>query len=234
MPHPKALSVDDITACCDPDQFHFETTAELDSLDRIIGQERAIESIRFGIGVKNNGYNLFVLGPPGVGKSTAINQHLADKATAAETPNDWCYVNNFQDETKPVLLSLPTGRGQTLRRDMAQLIEDLQSAIPTAFDSEEYKARAQLIQSELQTCEENAFRSLNKEATEHSINIYQTPGQFSFVPSKNGEDIPPQAFEKMDKSKREKYEEATAHLQKKLQDILQNEIPKWRKEAREK
>ncbi len=234
MPHPKALSVDEITACCNPDQFHFETTAELDSLDRIIGQNRAIESIRFGIGVKNNGYNLFVLGPPGVGKSTAINQHLADKATAAETPSDWCYVNNFQDETKPVLLSLPTGRGRVLRNDMAQLIEDLRSAIPTAFDSEEYKARAQLIQSELQTREENAFRSLNKEATEHSINIYQTPGQFSFVPSKNGKDIPPQAFEKMDKSEREKYEEATAHLQKKLQDILQNEIPKWRKEAREK
>ncbi len=229
----KALSVDEITPCCDPEQFPFETTDELDNLDKIIGQERALKSIRFGIGVKNDGYNLYVLGPPGVGKFTAINQYLQEKAKENSTPSDWCYVNNFQDESKPILLKLPSGFGGILKEGMSQLIEDLQSAIPTAFDNDEYKSRAQLIEAKLQKKEQEAFRTLGKEATKHHLKVLQTPEQFSFIPLKDDTEMSPQDFEQLPEDERAIFEKAIVALQKTLQNLLQKEIPKWRKAARE-
>ena len=229
----KALSVDEITTCCDPEQFSFETTDELENLDKIIGQERALKSIRFGIGVKNDGYNLYVLGPPGIGKSTAINQYLQEKAKENSTPSDWCYVNNFQDESSPILLKLPSGFGRILKEGMSQLIEDLQSAIPTAFDSDEYKSRAQLIEAKLQKKEQEAFRALGKEATKHHLKVLQTPEQFSFIPLKDDTEMSPQDFEQLPEDERAVFEKAIAALQKTLQNLLQKEIPKWRKTARE-
>ncbi|HAD10795.1 MAG TPA: ATP-dependent protease, partial [Porticoccaceae bacterium] len=109
-------------------------------------------------GMKSEGYNLYVLGPPGVGKFTAVNQYLQDLARRGPVPNDWCYFNNFKDASKPLRLELPPGRGVILQRDMQHLIEDLKTAIPQAFDSDEYKARAQQIEAELQSKQEAAFR----------------------------------------------------------------------------
>ena len=143
------LKAENFPRCCDPEQFDFKTTSELEPLSEIIGQDRALEAIRFGVGMKNEGYNLFVLGPPGTGKFTAINQYLQGIASKGCVPSDWCYVNNFDDATKPILLELPPGRGSVLRNDMRRLVEDLLDAIPTAFDSDEYKARAQQIEAEL-------------------------------------------------------------------------------------
>ena len=228
------LKAEDLPRCCDAEQFNFETTSELEPLSEIIGQDRALEAIRFGVGMKNEGYNLFVLGPPGTGKFTAINHYLQSIASKGMVPSDWCYVNNFDDATKPTLLELPPGRGTVLRNDMRRLVEDLQDAIPTAFDGDEYKARAQQIQTELQKHQEVAFHGLHELAHNKSIKVYQAQGEFSFVPLVNDEELTPEVFEKLDKDEKARIEENIEGLRAELRNIITKQLPAWRKEAGER
>lgn len=230
----KALTLDDLPNCCDAKQFDFETTNDLETLSEIIGQERALESIRFGLGMKSEGYNLYVLGPPGVGKFTAINHYLQSLARRGPVPADWCYVNNFKNAAKPLRIELPPGRGEVLRRDMQHLVEDLKTAIPQAFDTDEYKARIQQIEKDLQQKQENAFKSLHEAARERNIKLYQGAEGFSFVPIVDGAEINPETYEKLSEAKQQELEAANQQLRDQLRDILQMSLPQWRKEARER
>ncbi|MFM8392461.1 MAG: Lon-like protease helical domain-containing protein, partial [Acidobacteriota bacterium] len=103
----KTLTKDELYHRCDPDQFTFETTADLDEISEMVGQERAVEAVLFGIGIRREGYNLFALGPSGTGKHTLVRGFIADQASREATPCDWCYINNFAQSTKPLLLQLP-------------------------------------------------------------------------------------------------------------------------------
>jgi predicted ATP-dependent protease len=229
-----ALTIEDLPNCCDAGQFDFETTNDLETLTDIIGQDRALEAIRFGLGMQSEGYNLFVLGPPGVGKFTAVNQYLQDMARRGPVPPDWCYGNNFKDASKPIRIELPPGRGVVLRQDMQHLVEDLKTAIPQAFDTDEYKARAQQIETELQERQENVFRRLHESAKEKGVKLYQGAEGFSFIPIVNDEEITPEIFESLTKEQQNKIEQVNQELREQLRDILQKSVPAWRKEAREK
>ncbi len=124
------LKAPDLYHHCEMDQFEFETTADLEDLTEVIGQDRAVEAVRFGIGIQRAGYNLFALGPNGIGKYSLVRRSVEDKAVSEAVPSDWCYVNNFQQPHIPLALELPPGRGKVLSRDMEQLIEDLHGALP--------------------------------------------------------------------------------------------------------
>ena len=122
-------------------RFSFATSAELEDLPGVIGQGRAIDAIRFGIGIQNPGYNLYVLGPAGIGKHAAVRHLLEERAQTGASLFDWCYVNNFQQPAKPQLLKLPSGRGSILQGDMQELVEELRAAIPAAFSGDDYIMR---------------------------------------------------------------------------------------------
>ena len=120
---------------CDPDQFKFKTTAELPDLTEVIGQARAMDAVRFGSSIRREGYNLFVMGPPGMGKHSLIQQFLESKASQEAEPVDWCYLNNFDQPHQPKVLRLPAGKGEALRMSMEGLVEYLRTAIPAQFES---------------------------------------------------------------------------------------------------
>lgn len=113
---------------CDPEQFRFQNTAELEDLTEVIGQMRAMDAVRFGTGIRHESYNLFVLGPAGIGKRKLVRQFLEKKAGSEHEPDDWCYLNNFAEPHKPQALRLPSGRGAELRRRMEQLVDYLLGA----------------------------------------------------------------------------------------------------------
>src|SRR3972149_11228060 len=129
------LPPDALRRRCDPAQFPFATTAEVETLEEILGQARAVEAVRFGIGMPQQGYNLFLLGPSGIGKHSLARQFLDRQAKADPVPSDWCYVNNFDDSGKPRALRLPAGNAVRLRAGMERLVEELRIAVPAAFDS---------------------------------------------------------------------------------------------------
>src|SRR5512142_2868175 len=131
--HPLQLPPQQLYHPCDHAQFKFQTTADLEDLGEIIGQMRAMDAIRFGTGIRHDGYNLFVLGPSGIGKNSVVRHFLESRAAEAQKPDDWCYINNFEHQHKPRALRLPSGKGEELRQRMDKLVDYLKSAIPALF-----------------------------------------------------------------------------------------------------
>ncbi|OOZ40834.1 ATP-dependent protease [Solemya pervernicosa gill symbiont] len=228
----KPLNSQQLCRLCDPDQFEFETTDELDGLKEIVGQSRAEEAVHFGIAIRREGYNIYALGPAGIGRHTLIQHFVEQQASNDRTPSDWCYVNNFKETHKPLALELPAGEGVELHREMDHLIEELLSAIPAAFEGEEYQNRVQEIQDALKERQESAFAELQQEAEQHQITLIRTPSGFAFAPTTEGEVIPPEKYEQLGQEEQARIEQIVSTLQEKLHHIL-NQIPLWNKEARE-
>jgi hypothetical protein len=112
---PEPLAPEKLFTRCDPAEFSFKTTAELEPLDGILGQERAVQAIRFGIGMRHNDYNLFVLGDEGVGKYTLVRRFVGEQAAKQPIPSDWCYIHNFVEPHRPHALALPPSRARALK-----------------------------------------------------------------------------------------------------------------------
>ncbi|MFO7537116.1 MAG: ATP-binding protein [Chloroflexota bacterium] len=218
---------------CDPQQFEFETTEALKPTLKIIGQARAVESVRFGIGIRQAGYNLFALGPNGVGKFTAVRHFLQERAATDPTPPDLCYINNFNEPHQPNGLQLPAGIGVSLCQDMRNFIEELQAALPTAFESEEYHTQRQAINREMQHKQETALEALSQKAQERGIALMQTQNGLGFAPEQDGEVLSPEAFRALPVEEREQIQAKINEMQQEMQKIMR-QVPLWSREAREK
>ncbi|SEP19833.1 Lon protease family protein [Nitrosovibrio sp. Nv6] len=218
---------------CDPDQLGFQTTADLEDLTEIIGQVRAMDAVHFGASIRHEGYNLFVLGPSGMGKKSSVQQFLEKKAHDEREPDDWCYINNFTQPHKPHALRMPSGRGEELRQHMEKLVDYLRSAIPALFESDEYRAKTAAIQAEFHKRQEDIFKGLGDDAEKQEVTLLRTPEGFAFAPTRNKEVIPPDEYEKLPEEERKRIETAIAELQERLEKILSH-VPQWRRERSER
>lgn len=230
MAIPKPLNPEELYRRCDPNSFDFETTAELEPLNEIIGQDRALETLKFGTGISSEGYNLFVLGPPGIGKHEVVEKYLHTRATDEPTPADWVYINNFTNPNKPRLIELPAGQGERFRQDLEQLVQELRSAIPATFESEEYQSRLHDLQQELGQRQQEAFREIQEEADKQDIALIQSQSGFTFAPKRNGEVVRLENYRSLPEEERQEFERATEQLQERLQHVIQ-QMPRWRKET---
>ena len=218
---------------CDPDQFSFETTADLEKLSEIPGQERATEAIHFATEIEVDGHNVFVLGPAGSGRHRFVQQFLEKKAAARVVPPDLCYVYNFDDARKPRALVLPPGRSKELRDDVESVIEDAQTAIPAAFESEEFQAQREAVAEEFKDEQESAFRKVEAEAADRGIGVIQTPGGIAFVPLRDGEALDTDEFKKLPGEEQKKIHEDIENLTRRLQQLMRA-VPKKAREMRQK
>ena len=216
---------------CDPVQFGFRSTAELEDMTEVIGQARAMDAIRFGTRIRHDGYNLFVLGPPGMGKRSMVLKQLETRDE--QEPDDWCYVNNFAQQHKPQALRLPSGRGAKLRQQMEQMVDYLKSAIPALFESDEYHAKAEVILEEFKQRQEKVFKELGEDAEKQEIALLRTPEGFAFAPTANHEVITPDDYEKLPDEKKRRVEEAIAGFQMRLEKLMR-QVPQWRRERHER
>jgi lon-related putative ATP-dependent protease len=229
----KPLDPSQLCLACDPAQFDFETTQELEELDQTIGQDRATEAVRFGIGIRRDGYNLFALGRSGTGKRTTISHFLNERAADEPVPSDWCYVNNFEESHRPSALRLPPGKGIELRKDMDQLLEELGTAIPATFESEDYQTRRQESQEGFQEKQEQALNAIQTKAQERGIALIRTPVGLAFAPVEEGEVVGPEDFQKLPEEKQEQVKKDIAELQEELQETMR-QARQWQRQAREK
>lgn len=227
------LSIDRLYRVCDPLQFTFNTTDEIADLEQIIGQDRALDAVSFGTGINREGYNLFVMGPPGMGKHTVLQQVLEQRVKNRPMPPDLCYVNDFARPYRPNALVLPPGVGNKLRQDMAQLIETLRLSIPAAFESEAYREKVQEIENEIKEAEENHFFDLQKECLDDSVKLFRTPSGFTFAPLQDGKVIGPAEFQALPKQQQETIEKTVSTLQDKLENML-HKLAELKKAGREK
>ena len=179
------------------------------------------------------GYNMFALGPRGTGKHSLIQRFLAERAATAPVPGDWCYINNFAEPHRPKALKLPAGKGRPLRADMARLIEDLTSAIPAAFESDEYRNRKSVIEEQVKERHEQVFAELQRKAQGHDVALIRTPVGLALAPVKEGTVLNPKEFEALAADEKRRRRAAMEELQKELEEVLQD-LPRLEKEQRER
>lgn len=234
MPELKPLEPDALYRRCDPSGFNFETTDELEDLSRVLGQKRAMEAVRFGIGMPRDGYGLYALGTPGSGRRALIDRFLHERAAGESCPPDWLYVNNFRDSRKPVALALPPGRGVQLRDGMKQLIEDLQAALPAAFESEEYRARRKELEQALEEEQGKPFEKLDQKARKQGLLLIRTNRGMAFAPKKDDDEVmPADEFNELPEDQREAFRKRIEKLEEDLEKII-HQVPRWQREGKRK
>jgi predicted ATP-dependent protease len=217
---------------CNIEQLKFDSTEELDDIDITIGQERAMEAIKFGIRIHKNGYNIFAMASAGTGKLTMARQVIEHEAGRQATPSDWCYVNNFKQPAKPAAIKLMPGQGKYFRQDMEELIDELSVAIQAAFDGDEYRSRAGEIESQSRRREVDELSQLRDKAANAHVILIETPTGYAFSPAdENNEIISPEQFGKFDKARQHEIQNAIIELQEDLAKLLKH-FPAWRKETK--
>ena len=218
---------------CNPDEFRFDTTADLEDLSEIIGQARAIDALHFGIGIRREGYNLFALGPAGTGKHSIVTLSLQRRAAAEPVASDWCYVNNFQDPHKPVAIELPPGKGIELRRDIDRLLDDLHVGIPAAFEGDEYRSHVAAVEQQLEQREREALEIIQRKAEQKNISLARTQSGFAFAAMRHDKVLSADEFEKLPEKDRQRIESDIVELQEELERTIRM-MPRWKQEARDK
>ncbi|HHX35223.1 MAG TPA: AAA family ATPase [Gammaproteobacteria bacterium] len=233
MTVPAALTEEQIYHRCPLENLDFTTTETLADLEQPFGQDRVLRALEFGASIAASGFNLFVLGPTGAGKHELVKRFLASHAAAKSVPSDWCQVFNFQQADKPNTIELPPGDGQTLKSDMDELVSELKTAIPAAFESEEYQSRMQELQEEVTRRQQKGLSAIQEEANASNIAMLTTPSGFAFAPTRKGEVVEPEEYKTFSAEEKELLEAKVEELQKKLQLAIQ-QVPRLRKEVRER
>ncbi len=236
MPNPRpALPLEPpaLRRTCDPASLNFKTTDDLEDFAEVLGQSRAVEAIRFGVGMERDGYNLYAMGPEGIGRHTIVRRFLEQRAPQRPTPQDWCYVFNFAAPDKPRALALPAGSAQRFREDLQRLVEDLRTGIPSAFEADEYRTRLQEIESEFEQRHEQAIEAVGEKAKGQGIALVRTPGGFGFAPMHKDKVMSPDEFHALSEAKQKKVQDAISALEQDLARAIQ-EVPKMRREAQRK
>jgi len=210
----------------------FSTTAELQPIDGLVGQTRALEAIQFGTKLEKAGFNLFVIGPNGARMQEAVKAMLADEARQKPVPSDWVYVNNFTDPERPTALELPGGRARKFQQAMHKLIDDLKAALPAVFQSEDYQTRRGAIDESMQKKQSEAFTALRDKAAAKDIVLLRTPLGFALAPARDGQVVPPDEFKEWPETKRHEVQAAIEDLEKDLEHII-HQLPQWEKQRRD-
>jgi lon-related putative ATP-dependent protease len=227
-----SLTAEQLRRTCPPEQFAFATTAELGAGHEVLGQQRAGDAVAFGVGIRQAGYNLFAIGSPGTGRRTMIEHLLRESPPPGAAPKDWCYVNNFADAVRPVALGLPAGRGEQLRTDVAQWVEELRDAIPAAFDTDEYRDRLGRIDTEFNERQQKSFESVGERASADGIALLRTPSGFSFAPMSGQEIMSPEEFGKLPQERQHELAEKMRHYEAELEAVVR-QVLTWRRERAE-
>ncbi len=213
--------------------FQFETTEEVTPFEGIIGQERAVKAMEFGLKIKNHGYNIFMTGVTGTGKFSYAQNCVQKIAEEEDVPEDWCYVYNFENASQPKAINFPAGQGKVFCEDMEDLIEVLKEEIPKAFEGEAYEKEKAEIITEFQQQRNQLMDELSKAAQEKDFALKRTPTGYVTIPVVDGEQLSQEDFEKLDPEVREDLEKKMNEVQMKAMEITRK-ILNVEKEIKEK
>jgi lon-related putative ATP-dependent protease len=192
------VAVADLYNRCEIESLGFETTDDVAPIDGTVGQERAVRSLEFGLSVRGDGFNVYLAGLPGTGRSSTLRATLARIAKKQPPAPDWCYLYNFDAPRRPSVISLPPGRGKALAAHMEGFIAACRREIPRHFETEGVVAQREQLMREVQHQRARAFEELELEAKKRGFSVAAGPMGVATVPLKaDGEPMTPQEFEQM-------------------------------------
>ncbi|HEY9060085.1 MAG TPA: ATP-binding protein [Pseudobacteroides sp.] len=227
------LSYDKLRNECNPRQFDFNSTAELQTLDGIIGQERAVKSMEFGLNIRLRGYNIYMSGLTGTGKTSFALNQIKKIALKEKVPDDWCYVYNFNKSNQPTALNLPAGLGKVFRKDMDEFIKAMKIEIAKTFESDDYEKEKNDIVKDYQEQRDLLLEKLNKDAEAQGFKVKTTNAGIYFLPIVEGKTISEQEYGDLEEDVKHEINEKSNVLQIETMEIIRK-IKFIEKEAEEK
>ena len=235
----RELKPEELRRTCDPSRFSFTTTEELEPLNEIVGQKRALEALEVGLNIKDplNRYNVYVSGEPGLGKTSTVIRYLKELSASQEAPPDIVYVYNFQEPHHPRYLLLPPGKGREFQRDMERCVEFVKRELPKVLESEEFKARAKVERERFSRMREEAFEELEARAKGLGFAIQRTPLGINTIPLKpDGSPYSQEEYENLPEEEKEAILKRQEELQEAIRELfkrLGSLEEEWQKARRE-
>lgn len=215
------LKVKQLRKDCNPAWFRFQSTAELQPLRGIIGQDRAVEALTLGLDMNNQGYNIYLAGPFGTGKSSLAREMLEDRACRRAVPSDWCYVHNFRDTDAPVAVKLPAGQGKLFKQDITASIDTIVKSIVKAFEGEDYESKKNSILNAFLEETNKMYLELDEEARRHGFTISRTPNGINTTPiNANGEVVTQEEYLAMSEQQRVEIMRTGTIIQERLNETV--------------
>ena len=220
MKNKNELSYKNLKMTCDSNIFNFETTEELEPIQTGIGQNRGIKALEFGIQVDVKGYNIYMEGPSGVGKTMYTKNYLNKIAKKKKTPSDWCYIYNFDNPNEPIAVSLPAGQGKEFRDSMDGFIKEIRKDIKKTFNADDFEKEKSLIKQEFETKRSTLLNQLNEEASKYNFQIKSAQNGIYMMPIVDGKIVEEEEFEKLDESLKQVYEQNAVIVQEKIMHVI--------------
>ncbi len=214
------LSYKKLRLTCDPSIFKFDTTEELEPIRVGIGQERGIKALEFGLNVEINGYNLYLEGPSGVGKTMYTKNYLDQISKKRKAPQDWCYIYNFVNPNEPVALPLPAGQGKVFRDTMDKFIKNIQKDIKNTFNNDDFEKQKVLLQQEYEEKKNSLMEKLNAHSEKYGFRVKSAENGIYMMPIINGKTIEEEEFNKLDDKTKQEYEDKSTIVQQNIMDAI--------------
>ncbi len=205
---------------CDPNTFKFQTTSEIPPTTTIIGQPRGLRAIEFGLSITSKGYNIFIMGPVGSGRATAIERYLQERTRTQPAPLDWVYVNNFRVPHQPRAIELPAGEASVFHARMSRLISSISHDLPQAFDTEVYEQAVASVRQQFEANQEALLQGLHQQAAAQDFGLVNTPSGLVMVPMRGGQPMTAEAAQQLTSDERQALQKVQDALDEALEDTL--------------
>ena len=220
MKNKNELSYKQLKMTCDPQVFKFETTENLEPITTGIGQDRGIKALEFGINVNIKGYNVYLEGPSGVGKTMYTKNYLRKIAAKRKVPHDWCYIYNFNNPNEPIAVSLQAGYGKEFKEDMDNFIKEIKKDIKNTFNNDDFEKEKALIKQEYEEKREKLMDKLEKDALEHSFQVKSAKNGIYMMPILEGKALKEEEFDKLDDTIKSRFEEKSTVVQEMIMEVI--------------
>ena len=214
------LNYQDLKYTCNTDMLNFNTTAELESIQSGIGQDRGIKALEFGIQVDVKGYNIYIEGPSGVGKTMYTKNYLNKISSKKKVPSDWCYIYNFDNPNEPIAVSLPAGQGKEFKDAMDGFIKEIKKDIKKTFNADDFEKEKALIKQEFEEKRTSLLNKLNEDALKYNFHVKSSQNGIYMMPIVNGKIVEEEEFEKLDDETKQDYENKSTIVQEQIMNVI--------------
>ena len=220
MKNKNELSFKDLKMTCNENLFNFTTTEELEGLQSGIGQDRGIKALEFGLQVNVKGYNLYIEGPSGVGKTMYTKNYLDKISKKEKVPNDWCYIYNFNNPNNPIAVSLPAGQGKEFRDNMDGFIKEIKKDIKKTFNADDFEKEKASIKQQFEEKRSALLEKLNKEALKFDFQVKASQNGIYMMPIVEGRVVEEEEFNQLEDSIKQEYESKSAVVQEQIMTVI--------------
>ena len=220
MKNKNELNYQELKMTCHTNVFKFETTEELEPIQSGIGQDRGIKALEFGLQVDVKGYNLYLEGPSGVGKTMYTKNYLEKIALKKKTPSDWCYIYNFENPNEPIAVELSAGQGKEFKDAMQGFIKEIQKDIKKTFNNDDFEKEKALIKQEFEVKRSALLEKLNQDASKYNFQVKAAQNGIYMMPVVDGKAIEEEEFEKLDETVKQVYEQNSTFVQEQIMEAI--------------